>query len=104
IPLSVGEIEAEIASLESQIKTAVPPPGLHTLDLYHRDQTLSELRRIMTTKKDLLRAILERIRQRVHDFLTQTERELVYGQANADIFERNRQYVDARIRVIAPEV
>jgi hypothetical protein len=92
-PRSVAEIEAELASISEQIASAVPPPGLHTLDLYYRDQELSKVRQVLSTKAELLRGILEAIRQRVYQFLIDTEHGLVYGQLNADIFERNRRYV-----------
>lgn len=48
--------------------------------------------------------VRERIRQRVYAFFSQTEQQLVYGQFNADIFERNRRYVDKRLAVIAPDI
>lgn len=47
--------------------------------------------------------VLRRIENRVHEFLSTTEKQLMYGQMNSDIFERNRQYVDARLRAIAPD-
>jgi len=49
-------------------------------------------------------AILARMSQRVHSFLSITEQQLAFGQINSDIFERNRQYVDSRLYVIAPGV
>jgi hypothetical protein len=103
-PRSVAEIEAELASISEQIASAVPPPGLHTLDLYYRDQELSKVRQVLSTKAELLRGILEAIRQRVYQFLIDTEHGLVYGQLNADIFERNRRYVDKSLKAIAPDV
>ncbi|MBN1594273.1 MAG: hypothetical protein JW941_13600 [Candidatus Coatesbacteria bacterium] len=49
-------------------------------------------------------AVITRIRQRVHAFLSETERQLAFGQLNSDIFEQNRLYVDSRLQKIAPDI
>lgn len=51
-----------------------------------------------------LRIVFERIRQRVHDYLTRVEQRLVFSQINTDIFGRYRQYVDSKLSVLAPDV
>lgn len=49
------------------------------------------------------RKVLSRIAQRVSNFLSTTERELVFGQFNANVFEQNRKWVDSRLGAISPE-
>lgn len=49
-----------------------------------------------------IRQVLGRVEHRVHDFLSATEQQLLYGQVNADIFERNRRYVDGELAGISP--
>jgi len=49
------------------------------------------------------KAILKHIEYRVHEFLSITEKQLLYEQINSDIFEKYRQYVDLKLHAIAPE-
>lgn len=77
---------------------------MHLVDLYFTEQEKSKLRFDLTMSAEVHRAILFRVRQRIYTFLSETEQALAYGHANADIFERNRQYVDERIRFVAPGV
>lgn len=49
------------------------------------------------------RAVLGRLRHRIHEYLSQTEEQLIYGQILSDAFERNRRYVDEGLQTRAPE-
>ena len=101
--LSVPEIEGHIERLLTEVDSKVPPPGMHPLDLYNTEAAYSKVRTILRLRAEELSTVLKRIEHRVHEFLSITEKQLAYGQINSDIFERNRQYVDSRLRVIAPE-
>lgn len=101
--LAVPSIEDRIKSLTEDAKQQVPPPGMHTLDLYHAEQRYSKIRAHMRFTANEYAVVLRRIENRVHEFLSMTEKQLMYGQMNSDIFERNRQYVDARLQAVAPE-
>lgn len=101
--LSVPSIEDRIQSLTEDAKQQVPPPGMHTLDLYYAEQRYTRLRSHMRFTANEYAVVLRRIENRVHEFLSTTEKQLIYGQINSDIFERNRQYVDSRLRAIAPD-
>jgi hypothetical protein len=100
---SISEIEARVEHLDDVAEKAVVPEGLHPVDLYFVEQSKSQLRTTAQLLAQDLRAILARVGQRVHEFLSVTEKQLMYGQISSDIFERNRQYVDARLHDIAPE-
>jgi hypothetical protein len=50
-----------------------------------------------------LKSILSRVRQRVADFLNDAEKQLLFGQESADIFELNREYVDSMMLKLCPE-
>jgi hypothetical protein len=76
---------------------------MHTLDPYDTEAAYSKTRTILRLKAEELRSMLKRIEHRVHELLSITVKQLAYGQINSDIFERNRQYVDSRLRLIAPE-
>lgn len=101
--LAVPSIEDQIKSLTEDAKEQVPPPGMHTLDLYYAEQRYSNLRAHMRFTAGEYAVVLRRIENRVHEFLSTTEKQLVYGQINADIFERNRRYVDARLQAVTPD-
>jgi len=92
-PLGVKELENRVTSLQRESEAAVTPPGIHPADY----------RALMAAQASDARGVLSSIRHRVYNFLSQSEKQLVYGQLNADIFEQNRRYVDLRLRDIAPE-
>lgn len=101
--LSVPSIEDAIRGLNEDAKQG-PPSGMHTLDLYYAEQRYSRLRSQYRFMADEYAIVLRRIENRVHEFLSTTEKQLMYGQMNSDIFERNRQYVDSRLQSVAPDV
>ncbi|MFZ3111923.1 hypothetical protein [Methanothrix sp.] len=100
---SVGEIELNIENCKRTIDRSVPPQGLHPVDLYFKSESYNKSRIFCSTILDGENKILERIRQRVHHFLSQTEKQLLFGQINADIFEKNRIFVDLKLGEICPE-
>lgn len=101
--LSVGEIELGIESNRRTAEESFPPKGLHPLDLYFEEESKGKTRFISNTLADGGEKILERIRQRVHGFLSETERQILFGQVNADIFDENRQFVDLRLGKLCPD-
>lgn len=48
-------------------------------------------------------AVLTRVRARLHHFLTDAERQLQFGEVNAEVFDRVRAEVDEYLRVLAPD-
>jgi hypothetical protein len=100
---SVEDLEARLQYFDKIVEDAVPPAGLTPIDLYFVDKQKTELRTQGMVLTQDNRKILARIRQRVHSFLSTTEHQLLYGKLNSDIFERNRIYVDSRLREIAPD-
>jgi hypothetical protein len=79
---SIAEIEAAIDRLKTIRETLPPPPG--GLDLF--------LIQIGQHQR-----VLDAIRHRVHEYLSQSEEQLIYGQLLSDVFEKNRRYVDERL-------
>jgi hypothetical protein len=55
-------------------------------------------------RQNQLQEVLARIRARIHEFLTQTEVQLLAGAAVSGVFEDTRRYVDVRLQEIAPDV
>jgi len=101
--LSISEIEARVESLVNEAEKSVPPKGLSPFDLFFVEKDKAWIRALAVLSADDLKSILTSVGQRVHDFLSITEKQLLYGQLNSDIFEQNRQYVDTKLRNIAPE-
>lgn len=103
LALSVEEIEDQITQATLDIASASTPQGLHPQDLYLIDKERTKLRAMLANVSFVRKQILSRIRQRVHDFLSTTEKELIYGQLNSDLFEQNRRFVDIKLRELSPD-
>lgn len=104
IPHGVGGIEIEIRKSKKISSESFPPQGLHTLDLYYISKEKDTIRHFMDVVASSYEVVLERIRERAHSFLSETEKQLLFGQINADIFETNRKYVDSKLGKLNPAV
>ena len=93
--LPVQELEAFIEQMRESVEKAVIPPAMALAK--------NELRAKIGAVCSEYNRVLLRIENRTHEFLSITETQLLYGQANADVFERYRDYVDARLRQVAPD-
>lgn len=102
-PRSVHELEDVLTMLETNMENMVIPAGLAPIDLYHRSDDVSKAKMTLTQTAMPVRELLGRIQQRLHVFLLETERQLEYGQINADIFERTRRSVDEELAKVAPD-
>ncbi len=100
---SVFELEKDIECLQKRYGNMTPPPGLHPVDLYSLQQDYDRLRDVIGTLIKEYEGILLMIRNRVHEYLSTAEKQLMFGQMNADIFEKNRQFVEVKLGQIAPE-
>jgi hypothetical protein len=103
LALSARQIEEQIRFLEDTLRHYEPPSqGLAPLDLYGaREDYLKAAGTIEPTLRDL-RGALQRIRQRLHRFLTETEAAIDFSDAAGDAFTRVRTEVDARLSAVAP--
>jgi hypothetical protein len=100
---SIPEIEVSLRIRKQEADHLVAPQGLNPVDLYFVDKSRSEIRVITLFHIENLELILERIKHRVHKFLSFTEKQLLFGQINADIFEINRRFVDFELGRLCPE-
>jgi len=101
--LSVQQIEGTVQMLRDEEAGLVdPPPGMHTYDLgkYVNDQ--QRTRMTYVTTRIPLESILARVKDRLWEFLTETEHELTFGEATAETFHRLRSYVDRQLTTISP--
>jgi hypothetical protein len=92
-----------VTGLESQIEGLKPPDGLHPVDLYQRSQELLEITTKLRAWQTEAKSVLARQRGEIADYLAETERQILFGQVNSDVFERNRAYVDERLAALAPQ-
>ena len=101
---SVQQIEELAQMLREQEAAALiaPPPGMHTYDLgkHVSDQVQSRTR--LVESRIALEIVLARIKDRLWEFLTETEYELTFGEATAETFDRFRSYVDKQLTTISP--
>ncbi len=100
--LSVPEIELRIETTESLLQLAIPK-GISEDAAYleYKRTEKSRFDAAFTVKE--IKSVLERIRQRVYEFLNQIEKELSYGQVQSSIFEENRLFVDKKLSKLCPE-
>lgn len=101
--LSVSGIEIEIEALEKSYSNATTPPGMHPVDTYIVDGEYLKMRSIFQAKIIHYKKILENIKNCVYDFLSLTEKQLLYGKFHSDYFEKNREYVEKRLAQLCPE-
>lgn len=101
---SVQQIEELAQMLQEQEAASLvpPPPGMHSYDLGKHvfEQTQGRVR--LVESRIALEAVLARIKDRLWQFLTETEYELTFGEASAETFDRLRSYVDKQLTTIAP--
>ena len=103
-PMGISDLEQYVTGLEAQIEALKPPDGLHPVDLHQRSEDLLPLTAKLRATLMEARSVLARQRGAIADYLADTERQIVFGQVNSDVFERNRAYVDERLTEIAPQV
>lgn len=101
---SVQQVEELTQMLrEQEAATLVPPPpGMHSYDLGKHVSDQEQNRVQLVESRIAFEAVLARIKNRLWEFLTETEYELTFGEATAETFDRLRLYVDKQLTTISP--
>lgn len=99
----VGEIEALIDHYSQFLDRRSVSTGMHPLDQAVAENQSRNDQIISSSYVQSLRTILSRINARVYDFLIQTEKQLVYGDTQTNIFEENREYVILLLGRLCPD-
>lgn len=101
---SVQQIEETVRMLREQEAASLipPPPGIHTFDLGKHVADQQQIRATLVTSRIPLENVLARIKNRLWEFLTETEYELTLGEVTAETFDRLRSYVDKQLTTISP--
>lgn len=100
---SVPVIEIEKEHYAKVSDESKPPNGLHPVDLYFVNQSTSQVKTLSLNHVKNCQSILVKVHSRVHDFLSQIEKQLIFGQIHSDIFEKNRSYVDLKLGALCPD-
>ncbi len=101
--LSAQQIEGTVQMLRDQeAGLADPPPGMHTYDLGKYVADRQRMHTTYLTTRIPLDNILARVKDRLWEFLTETEHELTFGEATSETFDRLRSFVDRQLTTISP--
>ena len=73
---SIGEIEASIESLIMKIRKNELPEGLHSLDLYFKNEEKQKIDLYLMTELDNCNKIINRTTDQVYEFLVEAERKV----------------------------
>ena len=100
---SVQQIEDLLQMLrqEEAATLVTPPPGMHSYDLAKHVSDQAQIRARLVESRVAIETVLARIKNRLWEFLTETEYELTFGEATAETFDRLRSYVDRQLTTIS---
>lgn len=99
MPLGIADMEVRMGNIEAQIGV-LPSPN----DDPYRNAEIIKGHTKLNEALGQSRSVLGRQRNRIALYLSSVETQMHFGQVNGDIFERNRVYVEERLRSLAPEV
>jgi hypothetical protein len=102
LALPIREIEANMQAVGEAAKGIEIPPGMHNLDTHAAYKEKQNIAVLVSRANQASARVLARIEHRVRQFLSTTEKQVLFGQVNADIFERNRRYVDSCLADVSP--
>lgn len=100
---SIREIEANMETISEMIQVPDPPPNLGAMAAEKAFREKQQIAVFAARSKQASTKVLNRIEQRLRAFLSETEKQVMVGQVNADIFEQNRQFVDEQLAASAPK-
>jgi hypothetical protein len=92
-PYSIYDIEDRIQTIENHRKSLVNTKGMHTLDVYYTEQNNAANRMFLNLQYEQFQNIVKRIRDRVIDYLIETEMQLMQGNTLSRYFENNKEWV-----------
>lgn len=100
---SVRDIETNMASVAEMTQMPEIPDALGAMGVRSALSERQQIAIFTARWKKGSTTVLNRIEQRVRAFLSETEKQVMLGQVNADIFERNRRFVDEQLAAAAPK-
>lgn len=101
---SIGQLEAMLAQVNEIVEGyKKPPENLTPIDTYFVAREYDAATAKVLPARRQIEDAIERVKQSVHDFLIETERQLELGQPRPHIFERGREYLEQALQLRAPE-
>lgn len=92
-PYSIYDIEDRIQAIENHRNSLVNTNGMHTLDVYYAEQNNAANRVFLNLQYEQFQNIVKRIRDRVIDYLIETEMQLMQGNTLSRYFKNNKEWV-----------
>lgn len=99
---SIAQIEHHLGELKSIYGGYSVPANLSTGGAYRMAIEVDKQKAILVPLIQEVIAIVERVRQSVHDFMIATETELHSGKATGGVFNRGLEYVRQRLATRSP--
>lgn len=101
---SIGQLEAQLAQYREILESYKrPPENLTPIDTYFVAKDYDSASAKLLPGLQALESVIERVKQMVHDFLVDTERQIESGQRRPHVFDRGREYIEQGLRTRAPE-
>lgn len=101
---SIGQLEALLEQYNDVIESyKKPPENLTPIDTYFVAKDYDAAAAKLLPLRRQLEDVIERVKQMVHDFLIETERQIESGQRRPHTFDRGRDYIEQALRSRAPE-
>ncbi len=97
LPSSISEIESKLSTSIEKRKNLSNPSGMHPLDLYYAEKDNTQIRMLYLNYEEGYLNILSRIKNRVHNFLSETEIEIISGKTLSSFFDKNKNYVEKNL-------
>lgn len=100
---SVNEIEAELNSSREKRADATNTSGMHQLDKYYIETEKSKTNNFLIDYENGILKILSRIKNRVHEYLTSVELDLIRGKNLSSYFDSTKSLVDQYLVNLSPQ-
>lgn len=97
LPSSVGEIESKLSTTISKRNGLSDTSGMHPLDKYFVEKENTQIRMLYLNYEESYLNILSRIKTRLHNFLSETELEVMSGKVLSSFFDKNKTYVETEL-------
>ena len=104
IMISAGELVSKIENIKQSIEDLTVPTNLHTLDAYYKTKENDKLRNIFATSIDQYIAVIERIKIRAINYISDTENSIVTSKVQVDIFNENKNFIEIELQNLDKEL
>lgn len=97
LPLSVEEIESRLSITISKRNSLSDTSNMHPVDKYFVEEKNTQIRMLYLNYEEAYLNILSRIKIRLHNFLSETEFEIISGKVLSSFFDKNKTYAETEL-------